>query len=284
MQEKPTPTRVEIIKSCYPVTSLQVYHGGFRVVRTSLIKSKPNNGGIAKVKEFSKKSAQRLMFVIATTQVSFGSMLTVTFHPKQKPDGKMVKKELNALLMWLKRFFKTKDDEYELEYFWFLEFQKSGNPHFHILLSAMGVTPRARSEFALWWSKRVSEYLQSEVASDRVYLKWVADVVYAHATPETWQVIETEDGAKRYALKYAAKHYQKVAPGWFTDVGRFWGHSSGVSPKPIEEIDITEDQLRKALEDNPVSKWEVLPELIIARGMERFDGIGHSGHGGSFAK
>lgn len=41
------------------------------------------------------------------------------------------------------------------------------------------------------------------------------------------------DGAKHYAVKYAMKMRQKRVPKLYRNVGRFWGHSRRVKPKPF---------------------------------------------------
>ena len=66
---------------------------------------------------------------------------------------KEVKKHLNAFLMWLRRRGYV--------YFWCLEFQQRGAPHFHLFLGkrtgqAAGDIVRLRREIALSWYRIVA--------------------------------------------------------------------------------------------------------------------------------
>ena len=61
-----------------------------------------------------------------------------------------------------------------------------------------------------------------------------------HSHPRAWELIRSDDGAARYALKYATKTKQKKVPEDFQDVGRFWGCSRDVSRSAKEMVDSVE--------------------------------------------
>ena len=67
-------------------------------------------------------------------------------------------------------------------------------------------------------------------------------------------------------LKYALKPYQKVVPVQYINVGRFWGCSTNVIPdKVVSDIDVTDEEIRALLGDNPIAEWDVLPKYIFPR-------------------
>lgn len=149
----------------------------------------------------------------------------------------------------------------EFDYCWFLEFQRRGAPHIHILLTLPEPDKLGRVEFALLWANIVAPPTREE--KEKIFL------VHAHAVKgkTAWEAIREKDGAKKYALKYALKTYQKDVPETFQDVGRFWGTSRNVPPAEIRRIPITEQELREILTklDNPVAGWPILPKIVFMR-------------------
>ena len=82
------------------------------------------------------------------TQVEFRSMLTLTYPQHYPMDGSIVKTDVGAVVQKIRRR--------EWEYLWFLEFQKRGAPHLHVLLSVGEVTPAMRVDFGLYWTTRIA--------------------------------------------------------------------------------------------------------------------------------
>ena len=182
----------------------------------------PENCEREDITEFSRKSRQRLAFVASNTSIDFLSMITLTYPLLYPGDGREVKKHLNKMLTRLRQRYT------DFEYLWFLEFQKRGAPHVHILAS-----PRSDRKSRLWLSQAWYKIVGS---SDVKHLKAGTQFVD----------VRRIDGAKRYAVKYAMKMRQKRVPSQVSNVGRFWGHSKNVKPKQIgESIPITgTDDLR----------------------------------------
>lgn len=192
-------------------------HGGNDAVRGDIV-------------VFSKRSRERLAFVAANTPVTFGSMVTLTY-PRQYPsDGKTVKRHLRAFLQSLRRVNK------DVQYLWFCEFQKRGAPHFHVLIAGIEVTKERQK----WVSQRWYDIVDS---NDGRHLQ----------AGTRFERVRKKDGAKRYAVKYAYKMRQKVVPEGYRNVGRFWGHSSGVKPEPTATIQCNEDDIIAGLE---IGEWE----------------------------
>jgi hypothetical protein len=110
---------------------------------------------------------------------------------------------------------------------WFLEFQKRGAPHIHVL---MGKDVEIDREwFASTWFRIVGS---NDAKHYRVHL---------HA--KQWQKVYSEDGCERYVAKYAHKTFQKVVPEGFENVGRFWGHPHHVKPVVYAVAQLNEEQL-----------------------------------------
>lgn len=191
------PVRIEIYKQDAVVT----WHSN----------AKGNGGGErGELGEWSKESRQRLMFVAANTPVEFTTMLTLTY-PNIEQDGKLVKKHLNHLLSLLRYHHPT------LSYLWFLEWQRRGAPHFHILVNVF--VPKD-------W---LSETWYRIVGSGN------PDHLKAGTKAEA---LRKKDGGKRYAVKYATKMYQKEVPEGYRNVGRMWGCSRDVKPDPPQTIEL----------------------------------------------
>jgi hypothetical protein len=51
----------------------------------------------------------------------------------------------------------------------------------------------------------------------------------------SWEVLEQEDAAIRYAAKHAAKPRQKMVPAEYHNVGRFWGIVGGVKAIALDD-------------------------------------------------
>lgn len=179
-----------------------------------------------KIEELSYKSRQRLAFTAANTLTNFRSMFTFTYPEKWENDGRRVKRDLNSILTDLRRapFLASK-----LEYLWFLEFQKRGAPHFHILTNQEVPKPRA----ILRRKGKVAGETNLEA------LGWISERWYSivgsgdekhFRAGSAFESIRKQDGAARYVVKYAYKTEQKSVPDAYQNVGRFWGCSRTVKP------------------------------------------------------
>lgn len=177
------------------------YHG------TTPFKFKPTKR--AEVKEFSKKARNRLAFVAANTDVDFRTLITLTYPGRYESDGKTVKRHLRAFLMRLRRSDRANS------YLWFLEFQKRGAPHFHILITTP-FHPAMIGFVADAWYEIVD-------GKDPKHLSAGTRV----------EAVRNQDGARRYALKYAGKMRQKRVPADYRNCGRFFGYSRDVKPQEV---------------------------------------------------
>ena len=204
------------------------------------------------IRLFSRKSRQRLMFIMTETEIEFESMVTLTYPREFGLNGLKVKKDLRKMLSVLQKCFGA-----YLAYAWIIEFQARGAPHFHLLLN---VTPDNRERYfvALAWAEICTK---NDEERDKVF--------FVHSRPEAFSEIYARDGARHYIAKYALKPEQKIVPERYQNVGRFWGVSGNVLgsiPEPTT-IDITEDNLRLCLQNinTDVAMWPNLPSYIFAK-------------------
>jgi len=217
---------------CGPIVGVKVYKNDVVVVREG--DAPPTADQIrGEIAEFSRKSRQRLAFIAANTEIRFLTMITLTYPKQYETDGKVVKANLQAFLQQLRREYPS------FSYLWFLEFQRRGAPHIHVLLTI--AVPRSRSRRKeLYW--RISAWWYRICATgDEKHLA-------AGTKVESMRLV---DGGARYAVKEACKMRQKIVPPNYRNVGRFYGYSRDVPPPCKREIQLTEDDLRGVLEDWP---------------------------------
>lgn len=186
---------------------------------------------------FSKKSRKRLAFVANNTRVVFRTMVTLTYPKEYPTDGKTVKTHLNAFLVWCRRRLDSPS------YLWFLEFQKRGAPHIHLLFDAPLPTHK---------DERVQ--LFNDVSQAWYRIVDSGDFYHLQAGTRC-ERIRKPDGAARYCLKYCYKMEQKCVPSEYRNVGRFWGCSRDVPPKEPRVIPMDEPTVRGILKD-----WAYCPD------------------------
>jgi hypothetical protein len=233
------------------ITKMQVYgNGTIRILGKGTGFSSGITPERGEIKKLSSKSRQRMVFVVSETQVKFTSMLTLTYPERYFNYGKVVKRHLGLLLRYLPAVLGL-----GVQYFWFIEFQARGAPHFHILIN-FTPTARERALVAFRWSDVVGGVQKDEV-------------FFVHNRAEAWEPIRNSDGAIHYVSKYATKTRQKEVPERYQSVGRFWGCSARVLSSIQEPIsvDITEEEIRLFLRQkgNPVSEFEYLPSFVFHR-------------------
>jgi len=209
------------------------------------------------IKEFSKASRRKLAFIASNTHINFTSMITLTYPREFPNDGKDVKRDFHAFLDALRR--KVKD----LEYLWFLEFQKRGAPHIHLLIRGLRVSKENQAWLSQTWYRICA-------TGDPLHLR----------AGTRLERIRKPDGARHYAVKYAFKMKQKVVPENYRNVGRFWGHSKSVRPSPRSYHRCTNDDLVGALDaqewgwlKGDIIRWKVLYGASVLLTLWLNDGI-----------
>lgn len=246
------------VRANHPIRSIAVYPNGcVEVLRKGTPKPEGMTGTRERITKMSDKSLRRLMFVANRSTCEFGSMLTLTYPGLFPINGSTVKGDLNAILQKLRNW--------GFKFLWFLEFQKRGAPHIHILVETSYISPRMRATFALSWTMRIAKSGWFSLGTqDKDFNAELLKIVKVNLHPGAWEVIRNENGARNYVMKYAAKMSQKEVPKAYQDVGRFWGVSTKALPTGEDPIEITETQLRKWLEQrgHPAFEWHLIPRFL----------------------
>jgi hypothetical protein len=222
--------------------------------------------------ELTPKARKMMAFTTLATSSEFGSMITLTYGEMFPEDGQTVKLHLKRVLQWLKR--------YGIEdLIWFLEFQKRGAPHFHVLADLFNPTLLDRASLGMAWIK-AQGWDTSRLQP--VFEGWpgnngragnVFDLVMLEKQfkfllhEKTWEAVHTDDGARRYAMKHALKPWQKEVPPEYSNVGRWWGCTKSVRDKirPVAEWQLNEETLRQIATDcnSWVADKPVIPKFIL---------------------
>ena len=197
------------------------------------------------------------MHIANCTSVTFNSMVTLTYGGYYPSIGKLVKIDLQIMLRHLRRYGEN--------YLWFLEFQRRGAPHFHILLEVDCITPIMRYDLMDKWVRTQTkrEYFLGQVETEN-QMGEITKLVRFNMHHRVWELINRKDGAARYVAKYGAKASQKTVPKHYLDVGRFWGCSRDVTSLDGVRVDATSDEIRKLLREknHPAGDFEVLPKFV----------------------
>lgn len=205
----------------FPVRRVEIYRRDV-VVRKDA-KAVPPEGGKpegAVITEFSDESMRRAVFFAKNCDADFHSMITLTYPGEFPLDGRRVKTHLESFRQdFLKR--------YQRRGIWWLEFQKRGAPHFHIvtevdLRECGDLTVKRRSG-----RRRGDSYLTCQDEETWLSRRWYA--IVGSGDPRhllagvSWEVVEQTEGAIRYMATHGAKRKQKQVPKEYLGVGRFWG-------------------------------------------------------------
>lgn len=258
----------ESINTSFPISGVIVFGSVLIVHRVCRLPNRKTQIATRrKIAAINRRSLSRLLFKVIASRIKFTSLLTLTYGQNYPINGKQCKADVNQMLIYLKRSFP------KFSYFWFLEFQVRGAPHIHLISTLPPPSPCERELVAELWSNIAEAGNWPYTAIETPYRKrdaffgmWTRDSVFRqHRRVETWEGIRREDGAIRYALKYASKMYQKRVPRDYRDVGRFWATSRDVAPPKGTEIPLNETELREVLKASgrDFDKWEVLPKFIF---------------------
>jgi hypothetical protein len=217
-----------------PIVAVAVYRSDIVTLRRGQGKSGPG-GRRKEITMLSDESLRRLAFVANNTNIDLRSMITLTYPYEYPTCGKTCKNHLERLLKGLKRLCGQ-----DLAYLWFLEFQKRGAPHFHILLQ-VALMDEDRDAWRSWLSYRWYKIVKS--GDDKHLLAGTR-----------WENVRQADGLRHYVVKYAAKTYQKQVPEGFQEVGRFWGNSKNLTVMPVLLQVVDEVAIRETLADWPYAE------------------------------
>ena len=238
--------------------------------RNKFSRDPPSYTGVrGMVTHLSSKARAKLLFTTLATSVEFKSMMTLTYGVDYPRDGRRVKKHLNAFLTTARR-------RSGMQYIWFLEFQKRGAPHVHIMVDVVPSEDYRLVDFAKTWvgavyGKEEKQRFYSDITSREV-CDVMEKMTLVHAHGKSWERIRPSNGAAGYVSKYALKPWQKDVPREYQNVGRFWGCSQGVRDgiEQVYDQEINEDELREIMktEGHKGSEWDIVPKYLF--GMDCF--------------
>ena len=165
------------------------------------------SGGLrSRITRFSYASRQRLISACRNRE-DFNGFITLTYPDEKYAEtatggnfmasGRLVKEHLRRFRQWLTRR--------EIGGIWFLEFQRRGAPHFH-LVTTSALSPDQEKKAKKYWAKLVG-----------------SECPHHPEMGVNAQVMRKAHAAGAYAAKYSAKDEQKQVPEHYEDVGRFWG-------------------------------------------------------------
>lgn len=185
---------------------------------------KINKGGGRKkaLTKLSDKSMRNMKFTCNNMEMDFQSMITLTYPKEYETNGKIVKKHLKYYMEKIKRRYP------DYKYFWFLEFQKRGAPHYHILTD-INIKDIDSTEEKIKLNNEIVEDLHS------CWIETVnsEDTKHIKAGTRIEAIRLGRNGMASYVRKYAKKKEQKEVPENYTDVGRFWGTNTKKKEKEI---------------------------------------------------
>ena len=229
--------------------------------------------GRSDIEGFSESSRKRMRRYLRETKAEYRTLITLTYPKDKGTNGKMCKEELRRFIQELRREC-MRIGSYEFEKwstFWFLEFQKNGRAHFHILC-----TEFYKKE---WIAKTWANIVKSENEN-----------IHRMVGTRIESIRSGRNGIASYVAKYASKFDQKLVPDGFGWVGRFWGiqgyrecvvAATWVSPnsaghpyveKSVENIKSTIKSLEKEGKCRNISKKiKDLPHGTEVYRLERFE-------------
>lgn len=157
------------------------------------------------IKEFSLKSQRncKFMFDAASRDMTTAICLTYPLEMRETLDGRQIKKNFKAFILAYLRRFGIRG-----RYIWVLEFQKNGNPHFHLLTDCKADIKLQREFIAARWFKIVDSKLEKHLKAGT-----------------SCEAVRSQAGVSSYMASYLKKADQKQVPDNFHNVGRFWGGS-----------------------------------------------------------
>lgn len=146
---------------------------------------------------------------LSCAKPSYRIMITLTL-PHIETDGVLFKEKLDRFMVYAMRKAPA-----GASITWFLEFQRRGAPHVHLLTNFRIDKAWVSSTWAGMWLSRLLELYGREEGHGTHQVM--------EKTATRCEYLRSAGVMKRYACKYSAKTDQKNVPENYEHVGRFWG-------------------------------------------------------------
>lgn len=173
-----------------------------------------------KIKGFSRKSRNRLRIQIFSLKIAPLHFQTLTY-PKEWPvDSTEWKRHLDNMEKAIKRQFPGS------WFYWKLEPQKRGAPHFH-LLGTINLNGWSISSYRTWLSETWFRIVGSN------------DILHLRAGTQCKKIKGTTRQLNYYVTKYLGKEVELI--DWESP-GRFWGKSGDVPSSPSLVVDLDKSE------------------------------------------
>lgn len=224
-----------------PVDKVEHFRRDSRVKKLPKPGEAPIGGVRGIIREFSDQSMARLLFCVKNCDANFFSMMTLTYPREFPSDGRKVKDHFKA---FRQSFLARHPADRGI---WWMEFQKRGAPHFHVVTTVDLASMSDKSGIDLVWRPRPKSpnggywtFVQEENWLSKRWDQIVDSGDPAHLKAGcAWEVIECEEGALRYTAAHAAKRKQKKVPAEYQSVGRAWGRIGLIDIEKFGESQIT---------------------------------------------
>jgi len=159
------------------------------------------------IKNYSDRSrirALQLLTMIDPTKLHIPHFVTLTYHDNYPTDAATIKTDLDA---FLKRFSRAAPNAY---YFWRIELQQRGAPHYHLILWV----DRSRPPFSVGYLTNLMRNIWTSHNG--------CNCSYCRSNAVRVDIVDNN----RKAYYYTAKYLSKTAPiASNISLGRIWGNS-----------------------------------------------------------
>lgn len=190
--------------------------------------------------KFTPASWRTLKTHLRNTKALWTTTTTLSYPTNHAPkDGRALKQQIDALTHWLRRKGRR--------YLWLIEFQESGAPHIHMLLSGR-IDKSALAQ--KWFDVVGSGNPQHLRAGTRV------------------EAVRDTDRLVSYLLKRNSP--QKILPQGCPGIGRWWGCSRGILESKKIVIRGDHDTLARMI--RPMRRWK---QTRARKGQKRWRWFGH---------
>lgn len=216
---KLSPERVEWVSEEFAegLVKAMEFHDKWKEARYKKVKGGPRG----EIKEFSRKSRQRLLIRMASidfTEADLPVFLTLTYPTEWSEDPRQWKKDLNVFLVALSRKWP------EAWGVWKLELQKRGAPHYHLLLWDGPKVEGCWARYDNSGKGRMVPYGRAKSPGNAEVFDWLDDHWAKKHGLTRIEPVMSRQGVMAYTGKYLGKvEGQKVPEG----IGRLWGVIGG---------------------------------------------------------